>query len=132
MSLSSLLPNHCTYESRFLWVAFLIEDICSQKCDSDIRETIKKLPKDLPETYNRIISRIVHMEHAELAKKIFLWVATSRRPMLLDELREAIAIKPQQQNSDLGRLINDISQVVSWCGNLIVMDEEDGAVQFTH
>lgn len=132
MSLSSLLSNHCTYESRFLWVALQIEDICSQECDSDIRETLKKLPKDLPETYDRIISRIVQMGHAELAKKILLWVATARRPMILEELQEAIAVKPHQKYSDPERFVNDISQIVSWCGNLIVADEEDNTVQFTH
>ncbi|MCJ1347169.1 hypothetical protein MMC31_005390 [Peltigera leucophlebia] len=116
----------------FLWVAFQIEDICSQECDSDIRETIKKLPKDLPETYNRIISRIVYTGHGELAKKIFLWVATSRRPMVMEELQEAIAVKLHQKYSDRERLVNDISQIVSWCGNLVVIDEENNTVQFTH
>lgn len=97
-------------------------------CDSNIRETIKKLPKDLPETYNRILSQIVHSGHAKLAKKIFLWVAAARRPMIIEELREAIAVKPHQRYSDPESFVNDMSQIVSWCGNLIVMDEEDNAV----
>lgn len=113
-------------------MAFQIEDICSQECDSDIRKTINKLPKDLPETYNRIISRIVRLGEAELAKKIFLWVATVQRPMFLGEIREAIAVEPHQLHSDPQRFINDMSQIVSWCGNLIAMDEEDSTVQFTH
>ncbi len=132
MSSTPLLSSLCVHETRFLWVVFQIEDICSQKCDSDIRKTIKKLPKDLPETYNRIITRIVRTGHSELARNIFLWVATAQRPMLLEEIREAIAVEPHQPHSDPQRFINDMSQIVSWCGNLIVMDEEDGTVQFTH
>lgn len=74
-------------------MAFQIEDICSQICDNDIRERIKKLPKSLPETYNRILSQIVKRGNAEVAKKIFPWVAIAKRPMLLEELREAIAVE---------------------------------------
>ncbi len=118
--------------SRFLWVAFQVEDICRQVCDRDIRETIRKLPKNLPETYNRILSRIDKLGNAKLAKKIFPWVAAARRPMLLEELREALSVEPLQLYSDPERLVNDMGQIVSWCGNLIVLDEQDGTVQFTH
>ncbi|MCJ1345587.1 hypothetical protein MMC31_003794, partial [Peltigera leucophlebia] len=116
----------------FLWVAFQLEDICRQVCDHDIRETLWKLPKNLPETYNRILSRIDQIGNAKLAKKIFPWVAIAKRPLLLEELREALGVEPLQPYSDPGRLINDMSQILSWCGNLIVLDEQDGTVQFTH
>lgn len=52
--------------------------------------------------------------------------------MLLEELREALSIEPLQPYSDPEGLVNDIIQIVSWCGNLIVLDEQDGTVQFTH
>ncbi|MCJ1348387.1 hypothetical protein MMC31_006619 [Peltigera leucophlebia] len=116
----------------FLWVAFQIEDICRQVCDRDICETIQKLPKNLPETYNRILSRISKMGNARLAEKGFSWVATTRRPLLLEELREAIAVEPLQPYFDPKRLVNDMSQIVSYCENLIVLDEQDKTVQFTH
>lgn len=81
-------------------MAFQIEDICGQVCDRDIRETIQKLPKNLPETYNRILSRIAKMGNARLAQKVLPWVATAKRPLLLEELKEAIAIEPLQPYSD--------------------------------
>ena len=108
---------------RFLWVAFQIGDICRQVCDHDIRETIQILPKNLPETYNRILSTIDKMGKAKLAKKIFPWVAIARRPMLLEEIREAIGVEFLQPYSNPERLVNDMSQNVSWCGNIIVLDE---------
>lgn len=88
-------------------MAFQIEDICRQVCDRNIRETIQKPPKNLPETYNRILSRIAEMGNAKLAKKIFPWAATTRRPMLFEELREAIAVEPLQPYSDPEHLVND-------------------------
>ncbi|MCJ1349227.1 hypothetical protein MMC31_007463, partial [Peltigera leucophlebia] len=116
----------------FLWVAFQIEDICRQVCDRDIRRAIRKLPKDLPETYNGILSRITRMRNTRLAEKVFSWVATAKRPLLLEELREAIAVEPLQPYSDRERLVNDTSQIVSCCENLVVLDEQDRTVQFTH
>ncbi|MCJ1348383.1 hypothetical protein MMC31_006614, partial [Peltigera leucophlebia] len=116
----------------FLWVAFQIEDICRQVCDRDIRKTIRKLPKDLPETYDGILSRITRTGNVRLAEKVFSWVATAHRPLLLEELREAIAVKPLQPYSDRERLVNHISQIVSCCENLVVLDEQNRTVQFTH
>lgn len=113
-------------------MAFQIKDKCSQIYDKDIRGRIKKLSKSLPETYNRVLSRIVEKGNAEVAKKVFLWMAIARRPMLIEELREAIAVEVLQSYSNPQRHVNGMSQILSWCGNLIVLDEEDGTVQFTH
>src|SRR5271168_4308915 len=73
---------------RFLWVAFEIEDICAQQSDEDIRKVIRDLPKDLPEIYERILARIDRAGTAEIAQKIFKWVASVRRPLSPEELRE--------------------------------------------
>lgn len=94
-------------------MAFQIEDICSQICDKDIRGRIKNLPKSLPETYNRVLSRIVGKGNAEVAKKVFPWVAIARLPMLLEELREAIAVEVLQSYSNPQRHVNGMSQVLS-------------------
>ena len=66
---------------RFLWVAFQIEDLCRQKSDAEIRHSLKTLPKDLPETYQRALSRIVKEGNGKLANKIFRWVAAAKRPL---------------------------------------------------
>lgn len=113
-------------------MAFQIKDKCSQIYDKDISGRIKKLSKSLPETYNRVLSRIVEKGNAEVAKEVFLWMAIARRPMLLEELREAIAVEVLQSYSNPQRHVNGMSQILSWCGNLIVLDEDDGTIQFTH
>lgn len=51
---------------------------------------------------------------------------------LLEELREAIVVKPLQPYSDREHLVNHISQIVSCCKNLVVLDEQNRTVQFTH
>lgn len=117
---------------RFLWVAFQVRDICAQVCDEDIRKVIKNLPKNLPETYDRVLSKIVNAGKATLAGKIFRYVAVAKRPLALEELREAIAVEPGQTTRKRDRLINNVDRLLAWCGSLIVLDEEEQDIHFAH
>ena len=103
-----------------------------QVCDTDIRQVIDTLPKDLPQTYERILSRIVRDGKEPVVQKVYRWIAVAKRPLLLEELREAIAIRPCQCEFMSDRLVNDISGIVSWCGNLIILDDEDQSIQSAH
>ena len=111
---------------------FQIEDICAQDTDEAIRRIIRSLPKDLPATYQRALERVVRNRKADVARKMFRWVAAAKRPLSLMEIREAIAVEPCQPFSQQDKLVNDVDQLVPWCGNLLVLDEEEGLVQFAH
>jgi ankyrin repeat protein len=118
---------------RFLWVAFQIREICEQTCDEDIRGVIAQLPKGLRETYERILQRVCQRGKASIADKVFRWTGTVRRPLTLEEMHEAIAVQPGQDSFRHDRLTNGFFEnVVSWCGNLVTVDEESRAVQFAH
>lgn len=127
-------PETKTYQSRFLYVAFQLNDICEQTSDEDIREVLKHLPKDLPETFERALSRISRSGpgKVKMAEKIFRWVAAAKRPLYIEELHEAIAIGPCQPFFMTEKLINDIDRIVPLCGGLITLDEEEHVVQFAH
>ena len=111
---------------------FQIEDICAQHTDEAIRRTIGSLPRDLPATYQRALERVVRNHKAEVARKMFRWVAAAKRPLSLMEIREAIAVEPCQPFSQQDKLVNDVYQLIPWCGNLLALDEEEGLVQFAH
>lgn len=117
---------------RFLWVSFQIEDICEQQTDENIVRILYNLPKNMNETYERILAKIIDQGKSETAGKVFRWVATAKRPLYLEKIREAIAIEPLQQHMKPERLLNDVSQITSWCRNLIILDEEDRSVRFAH
>jgi hypothetical protein len=106
--------------------------LCGQKCDADIQKCITTLLKGLPGTYQRILSRIVEDGHAEIVNKSLRWIAAAKRPLLLGELREVIATKIGDKYLERDRLVNDIAGLVSWCGNLVTLDEEDDLVQVAH
>lgn len=119
-------------DGMFLWVYFQIEEICEQQTDEGILRILHNLPKNMNETYERILAKIIDQGKSETAGKVFRWVATVKRPLYLEEIREAIAVEPLQQYMKPERLLNDIGQITSWCRNLIILDEEDQSIRFAH
>ena len=119
---------------RFLWVAFQIDSICALNTDHEIIDSLKDLPKGLPETFRRILHRLQHLTFADpsLGRKIFEIVAAAQRPLTLDELGEAISITPGDTSWDRSKLINDVLRSLESCGSLLVVDEELSTVHFAH
>lgn len=113
-------------------MVFQLDDICSQVSDDDIRKTLLHLPRDLPETFNRALMKILAKSRSRIAQQVFQWTASVKRPLSLEELREAIAIEPCQESTIPDRLLNSPSQIPTWCENLVVIDEEESIVQFAH
>lgn len=118
--------------SRFLWVVFQVNELCLQHCDDDIRTAIQNFPKDLEETFNRAIDRIVSRGNQDIAKRIFRWVAAAKEPLSLDQLEEIIFVEIAQEYSKTERQSNGIAHISSWCENLVHVDEELKTVQFVH
>ncbi|KAK3393558.1 hypothetical protein B0H63DRAFT_491470 [Podospora didyma] len=115
-----------------MYVTFLIDELCAQPCDDDIRNAIGCLPKTLTETFSRALLRIVSRRKAPVAAKTFSWVVIAKRHLTLDELRQAISVEIGQSYSNTGRLVSGINQLATWCENLVHVDEELKTVQFAH
>ncbi|OAP57751.1 hypothetical protein AYL99_08489 [Fonsecaea erecta] len=118
----------------FLWVVFQLDSICAELTDEDILNALESLPRDLPETFARVLRKLAEKKTTNIAtcKKIFAIVAAAHRPLTLYELREAMGVVPGDTEWSPRRLINDICIAVNGCGSLLLIDEEDSAVRFTH
>ncbi|KAM0452065.1 hypothetical protein ACHAPV_009689 [Trichoderma viride] len=119
-------------DGMFLWVAFQVDELGLQHCDDDIRKAIRNLPKDLEETFDRAVGRIVSRGNENIAQRVFRWVAAAAEPLSLDQLKEVIFIEIGQQYSKAERQSNGIDHISSWCENLVHIDEELKTVQFAH
>jgi hypothetical protein len=121
---------------RYLWAALQIDNICSQPTDKAILHALENIPKDLPETFNRILRKLQDTkQNAPLATysvRLFRIVAAARRPLTLAELREAVSLEPGETAWDPDQLVNDMQKLISCCGGLLVVDEEDFTVRFLH
>ena len=61
-----------------------------------MRKKLKSLPKDLEETYARILTEIPQ-DYREDALTALKWLTFSGRPLMLDELVEALLLSPSRQ-----------------------------------
>ncbi|MCJ1231537.1 hypothetical protein MMC12_008214 [Toensbergia leucococca] len=121
-------------QGMFLWVAFQIPSICAQRNDEGILRTLRDLPKDLPETFDRVLRRIRQSKStgSSHCQKIFKWIAATKRPLSTEELREAICLEPFQSAWNPRQLDNDITGTLASCGSLVMIDEEQLTVHFAH
>ncbi|KAH6725013.1 ankyrin repeat protein [Leptodontidium sp. MPI-SDFR-AT-0119] len=116
----------------FLWVDYQIAEICECTCDDEIREVLRTLPKNLGETFDRAMKRIVKRGSAKTASHIFQWAAATKRALTLDMLREALSYEPGIPYSIRGKRPSGLERITAWCENLVQLDEELQIVQFTH
>ena len=103
-----------------------------KKSDRQIIDTLNHLPRDLPETFERILAIFTEPEDIAIGKQIFRWLSVAKRPLTVHELREAIAIEPLQDVWKPECFVNDMNKAVACCGNLVLVDEEQQTIYFTH
>ncbi|PCD38699.1 hypothetical protein AU210_007164 [Fusarium oxysporum f. sp. radicis-cucumerinum] len=103
-------------------------------CDDDIRQSLHSLPKDLEETFVRALSRIMsRQKKTGLAQKVFRWVAVAKRPLTVDEIREAVSIDIGQPYLKTERLVREMTPIVLWCENLLqITEDQPQSLQFAH
>lgn len=120
------------YLSRFLWVKFQFDELCRLDTDASIINALQNLPRNLEETYDRLLGRIIEIERREFVKRMFDWIICSCRPLHMDELRDAIAFTADDKSWDATKIPNDIQRLIRACGNLILIDEDTLEVHLAH
>lgn len=102
-----------------------------------IRQTLQNLPKDLGETYFRIIENIRNSRGGalkfDMVKKIVRWVICARRPLRIDELEEAVGLEKTDTHLHTERSATGAGRkLMAACGNLLVYNKEDCTVTLAH
>ena len=97
-----------------------------------IRETLKNLPEGLGDTYRRILIKISKSSsRARLAQKVFNWATVAKRPLHVEELKEAVAFGPDDRSWSLDKIPHEDLMFES-CRGLIIKDEDDETAHFAH
>ncbi|KAJ6594728.1 hypothetical protein B0H19DRAFT_847969, partial [Mycena capillaripes] len=98
-----------------------------------VRDALNSLPKDLDRTYDEAMERIEHQneDDRQLAHLVLTWVAYAVRPLLVNELREALAIEPEAKSVDPDNLL-DVEIILSVCAGLVIVDEAMSVVRLVH
>ena len=118
-------------QGMFLWVTLQIQSLCSMNTDHAIQEALSDLPKDLSETYARVLHKSGSSQPA-LQAKVLQLVLAAQRPLTTDELLEALSVTPGDATWDPSKVLNNIYPALGYCGCLLVTDEEEFTVRVVH
>ena len=118
-------------QGMFLWAALQIRSLCSMKTDHDIREALTDLPKNISQTFARILWKSGSLDRPLQAKTLQLVLAACR-PLTTSELREALSVTPGDTTWDPSKLLNDVHSALACCGCLLTVDEEESTVRVVH
>ena len=118
-------------QGMFLWVALQIESLCAEKTDEAIRQALSDLPKDLSETFSRILRRSERLGKP-YQRRILELVTVAHRPLTTEEIREALSVVPGDAVWSPTRLLNDVYSTLTCCGSLITIDEEELTIRLVH
>jgi hypothetical protein len=122
---------------RFLWVEFQLKHILSQTSNYGIERALESLPEDIEQTYERIIDIIDKKPKPQrnLAKRVFMWIAYAKRPMILEELVYAVAMKNDTRSTtELESMAPTAEILVSVRANLAVLNVDvfESTARFVH
>ncbi|KAK5991924.1 Vegetative incompatibility HET-E-1-like protein [Cladobotryum mycophilum] len=118
-------------QGMFLWVSLQILALCRGKTDEEIRQALKDLPKDLPETYRRILKNC-EGDGGQYQMKVLQLVTVASHPLTIEDVREALAVVPGDLNWNPARLPNNMYSVLAHCGGLLTIDEENLGIRLVH
>ncbi|POR35411.1 Uncharacterized protein TPAR_04422 [Tolypocladium paradoxum] len=118
-------------QGMFLWVALQIESLCDAKTDEALRQALADLPRDLPETYSRVLRRSGE-RGKDYQRRALELITVARRPLTTEELREALSVVPGDATWNSAGLLNDVYSALACCGGLITVDEEELTVRLVH
>ncbi|KAH7372281.1 hypothetical protein BKA66DRAFT_551263 [Pyrenochaeta sp. MPI-SDFR-AT-0127] len=124
-------------DEMFLWVKFQLFDIADAFTENSVRATINNLPKDVEETYSRIIQKVRSSSGGknrfDMMLKVFRWIAGARRPLRIDELEEAVGLEREDLFLHAERTVtNGGERLIACCSNLVVYNENNSTITFAH
>jgi hypothetical protein len=122
-------------DGMFLWVSLILEDFkkATTTTPRAIRKRLKALPRDLPAVYENILRKINTEDH-ENAADILQWVTWAMRPLTLEELTVAIAIRPGKtsMSSIKDDMETELRNVLTLFFGPMLKIENDNTVHLVH
>ncbi|RAK71755.1 uncharacterized protein BO72DRAFT_391158 [Aspergillus fijiensis CBS 313.89] len=116
----------------FLWAGLCIRDLCEKNCDEDILDALKHLPRGLAELFDSKIRRIQQGKDSHHAIDLLQYCGVVKRPLTIEEYREALSISLGDKSLNTKRLPNDMNRIVRGCFGLTFIDDEEHTIHYTH
>ena len=105
---------------RFRWVACQLDVLRDCLKPKLIRNKLGDLPKNLNETYDRILLSVPE-PHLDDVHRALQWLIFSQRPMTLTELAEAVAVNVDESCFDVEDRFTSPSDLLRLCASLVIL-----------
>ena len=98
-----------------------------------VRKHMDAPPIGVYAVYEDVLKRITEQPHEDrrLAKRALCYIYCARRPLILDELRHALAVE-QNDNALDSTAIIDTDTLIDIAGGLVRVDQESGTLRLVH
>ena len=118
---------------RFLLAKFQLDHILGFREPRKRMKALETVPGDMSSAYKDVVQRIEQGKtgEKELAIKILSWLFYAFRPLLMDELLEALVVEDGDQDLQRDYMLT-ATDVVECCKSLVVHEISTGLVRFPH
>ncbi|KAI4161902.1 MAG: hypothetical protein LQ342_004468 [Letrouitia transgressa] len=119
--------------SRFLLPVLQLKHILQQPTAGEMRDALEQLPTDLYEAFEQTLKRVRLQPQGRrrIGVTTLTWLSQACRPLRLQELSEALAVRPK--TSILDKTYCPSQQViVEACKGLVIVDAATSAVHLIH
>ena len=115
-----------------------LDRILVERTATKILKVLQLLPSRLEETYKEIVARIQNQAEPDntLGMRVLLWISQSKRPLLVNELRHALAVEWEDDENpprslDVGNLLDPESLIDVHAG-LVIIENESEVIRLVH
>lgn len=100
---------------------------------AEIRRSLRNLSASLSQAFQDTIQRIDDEtpSRRQVAMRCLMWVSRARRPLSVEELRQALATEIGESHFDEDNLLQ-VKYIIDCCFGLIVIEEESSTVRLVH
>jgi ankyrin repeat protein len=123
---------------KVLMAVLQLERIWVERTATKISKALGSLPSKLEETYHDTLTRIKNQAEPDnvLGMRVLQWISRSKRPLLVDELREVLAVEWDDDEEpprklDLNNLL-DPESMVDVCAGLVIIENESKVICLVH
>lgn len=117
----------------FLLARLQMDSLVDQTSARHVSKALQSLPEKLNEAFGHAIDRIKSQsqEHWQLARKVISWIFYAKRHLKVFELREILAVEPEDTKSDPSGL-HEEDLILEVCCGLVSIDEQDETIRLVH
>ncbi|KAL8992921.1 MAG: hypothetical protein Q9169_006740, partial [Polycauliona sp. 2 TL-2023] len=120
-------------QGMFLLAVLHVQTVCNEPTIGDMEDALEHLPQDLHAAFEDTMQRIRRQSgtRSNIALQALRMICRARRPMLLGELQDALAFRPNLTAVDR-KYRPSPEKLVDACHGLVTIDEKSQIIRLVH